>query len=407
MYTLSNCFDATLEHVKIDAALAKKIYIYRGGIIAHHKEHMEFFGGNLLGTHRIYFKDAFYTEFFEGILNVPYDTVRHDLLKVTTINHDFIISSDPMNNTLMYLIHRFMRATHLDEKKRYNAALDLAMIFFYRCFCIIISDQFDFVANPKVANQAYANLSMKFLIKKLGTWNKVVEYRAKALVDKKESIHYRSLYSYDDDQDIVYAINDSQGRIKGIIKEYYSELMSVAEGGGEIGVAKALVKDQEGDNSLREKGKGAEHYIIYVRSILLDKHSFVRDEILEVVSRSNTNTSKRSTRDVLEWMSEASMEAKVFTEVDYFISKCLTLCSHYIETQIPTNRKKDLVFVAKTIKDLFLSTRSTDPDLLEVRDKGAKIIKKVLGKTSDSLIKATRTAVFVYISLLAIAGSRT
>lgn len=427
MLTLLQSFHGTFGELKFDHKLAKKLYLYRVGIVTRSRDHMEFFGGNLLGTHRIWFKDAYVTEFYEGILDIPFETVKHDLSKVTTIDHSFKVSADCMNQTLMYMIHRFMHAPGLSDQQKYNAMLDLAMIFYYRCLCIIISDQFNFTADPKVAQQAYANLSMKFLIKKLGTWNKVIDYRARALVDKKESIHWRSLWSYDDDSDIVYAINDSQGRMKGIVKEYYSELVLVAQGGDSVGIAKSLVKDAEGDDSIREKAAGAETYIAYMRSILMDRHTFIRDDMLDVVSRSNTNTSKRSVREVLEWMSDGSTDAKVFSQVDYFMSKTLVLCLHYVDTQIPANRRKDMVYVMKTLKDLFLSTRSVDPDLLEVREKGGDIVERALrerddnaepsgiqgkakpskaSKLSDSLLKATRTAVIMYVCLRALTGAK-
>lgn len=404
MITLLKAFTGSFDHLKLDAKVAKQLYLYRVGLVTRSRDHMEFFGGNLLGTHRIWFKDVYVTEFFEGIFDTPYANVEEHVRKVTTINHTFKISGDVMNLTIMYLIHRFMRAPNLTETQRYNAIHDLAMIFFYRCLCIIISDQFNFTADPKVAQQAYANLSMKFLIKKLGTWNKLIDYRAKAFIDKKDSIHYKNVYAFDQDDEIVYAINDSQGRIKGIVKEYYSELVIVATGGDGVGINRSVVIDMEGDESLREKTPGPEVYVIYLRNTILDKPSFIRDDLLDVVSRSNSNTSKRSVREVLEWMSDKSVDATVFKEVDSFISRTMVLCVYYMDAQIEHKRRRDYVYVMKTLKDLFLSTRSVDPDLLLVREKGQDIVEKALGKLSDSLMKATRTAVIMYLCLRAMVG---
>lgn len=406
MITLLKSFDSTFASLKFDQKLAKQLFLYRQGIITRSRDHMEFFGGNLLGTHTIWFKDAYVNEFFDGILDVPYDVVEENTRKVSTINHTFKISGDIMNLTLMYLIHAAMNSTYLSEKQRENAAHDLAMIFFYRCLCIIISDQFNFKADPKVAQQAYANLSMKFLIKKLGTWNRVIDYRAKALVNKKESIHWKALYAFNDDSDIVYAINDSQGRIKGIVKEYYSELVNVAQGGNSVGITKSVGIDMEGDEALREKSPGPEVYVLYLRSILLDKPTFIRDDVLDVVARTNSNTSKRSVREVLEWMSDASMDAEVFKEVNDFLSRTMVLCAYYMDTDIDYRRRDDYPYVLKKLKDLFLSTRSIDPDLLVVRKQGQVIVQTALGNISGSLMKSTRTAVILYLCLVAMSGGK-
>ena len=405
MLTLLKALDGVFGQLRLDPKMAKQIYLYRVGIVTRSRDHMEFFGSNLLGTHRIWFKDVYVTEFFEGILDTPFDVVSDNIRKVTTINHTFKISGDVVNLTLMYLIHRFMLAPGLSDSQRQNAIHDLAMIFFYRCLCIIISDQFNFTADPKVAQQAYANLSMKFLIKKLGTWNKLIDYRAKALVDKNDSIHYKNLKAFDDDDEIVYAINDSQGRIKGIVKEYYSELVIVASGGNGVGINRSVATDMEGDEALREKSPGPEVYVLYIRSILMDKPTFVRDDILDIVSRRNSNASKRSVREVLEWMSDQSLNADMFKEIDSFVSKTMVLCVYYMNLQVDYKRRRDYVFVLKSLKDLFLSTRSVDPDLLLVREKGQVIVEKAMGKQSDSLMKATRTAVIIYLCLRAMVGS--
>ena len=403
MRTLLQCFHQAFGETKIDAKFAKRLELYRIGMVTRNKDLMEFFGGNLLGTHRIWFKDQYLTEFFEKVIDLTFDEIKIEVRQATTINHTFKVSGDIMNLTIMYLIHRCMRSPGLTDKQRYNAIYDLAMVFFYRCLCILISDQFNFTADPKVAQQAYANLSLKFLIKKLGTWNKVIDYQARNLVDHKKSIHWNSLYNFDHDEDIVYAINDSQNRIKSILKEYYSELDLVAKGGESVGISKSLVVDMEGEESLREKQTGSEAYVFYIRNMIMDKYTFIRDDLLDVAASSNTNTSKRSVREVLEWMSTNAMDAKSFSEIDKFVSMVLVLCVYFMDTQMDRKRLDDGVYVAKTLKDLFLATRSADTDLKQVRSDGEVFVKKALGKVSTSLLNATRTAVIIYICLRALA----
>lgn len=99
---------------------------------------------------------------------------------------------------------------------------------------------------------AYANLSQKYLIKKLGSWNKVMEYRADALLGN-ESPHLQTFKQFNDDVKVQYAVSDSQGRIREMFKGYYSEFMMVHEEGKSIAVQKSTVMDAEGEESIREK----------------------------------------------------------------------------------------------------------------------------------------------------------
>jgi hypothetical protein len=78
---------------------------------------------------------------------------------------------------------------------------------------------------------------------------------------------------------------------------------------------------------------------------------------------------------------------------------------HFIENYIEVNKRKDLPYVLTTLKNLYLSTRSSDPELLRTRELGSKIIKATGLKVGNSLALSTRTSIILYIALRAIAGS--
>ena len=254
---------------------------------------------------------------------------------------------------------------------------------------------------------AYANLSQKYLIKKLGSWNRVLDYRVKALLDKRESPHKRTFLFFDEDPKIQYAITDSQGRIREMFKGYYSEFMMVNAEGGSISIQKSLTTDAEGDEALREKTHGPENYVFYLREIVTDEQTFIRDDFLQLVSRSNTNTSLRAVKTTLEWISKASTDPKHYKLVDDFLTRSMVMMAYFMQYNIEASRQKDLNYVLANLKNLFLSTRSVDPDLLYLRELGEKIIDHSQGKMSVSLMMATRTAVIMYICLRALVGKST
>lgn len=394
-YTLKEAFDDIFDGIKFDEALAKSLYKFRVNYMSANKDHMEFFGGNLLGVNIVRFKDSDVNNFF-ALFDLEYKEVVDQVRRVTTIDHSFKVGSDVFNLTVIYVIHRFLNSP-VNQITRQKACYDTAMIFFCRCCAALICANFTYPADPKVAQLAYANLSQKYLIKRLGSWNKVLDYRTLALLDKKESPHTRTLQFFDEDPKIQYVISDSQGRIREMFKGYYSEFMIVHQQGDSLTIQKSFVTGAEGEDVLREKTMGPENFIYFIREIIPDRDTFIRGDILQIVSRNNSNTSLRAVTSTLEWLVDGSMDPKRHKQVDDFICRVLVLMAHFMQYNIETNRHRDLAYVLSTLKNLFLSTRSVDPDLIKVREMGEKIVTEAQGKMSTSLMMATRTAVIIYI----------
>lgn len=394
-YTLKEAFDDIFDGIKFDEALAKSLYKFRVNYMSANKDHMEFFGGNLLGVNIVRFKDSDVNNFF-ALFDLEYKEVVDQVRRVTTIDHSFKVGSDVFNLTVIYVIHRFLNSP-VNQNTRQKACYDTAMIFFCRCCAALICANFTYPADPKVAQLAYANLSQKYLIKRLGSWNKVLDYRTLALLDKKESPHTRTLQFFDEDPKIQYVISDSQGRIREMFKGYYSEFMIVHQQGDSLTIQKSFVTGAEGEDVLREKTMGPENYIYFIREIIPDRDTFIRGDILQIVSRNNSNTSLRAVTSTLEWLVDGSMDPKRHKQVDDFICRVLVLMAHFMQYNIEANRHRDLAYVLSTLKNLFLSTRSVDPDLIKVREMGEKIVTEAQGKMSTSLMMATRTAVIIYI----------
>ena len=394
-YTLKEAFDDIFAGIKFDNYLAKSLYTFRVKYMSANKDHMEFFGGNLLGVNIVRFKDSDVNNFF-AMFDLEYKEVVDQVRKVTTIDHSFKVGGDVFNLTVMYVIHRFLNSSNSQTVKQ-KACYDTAMIFFCRCCAALICANFTYPADPKVAQLAYANLSQKYLIKRLGSWNKVLDYRTLALLNEKESPHTKTLRFFDEDPKVQYAISDSQGRIREMFKGYYSEFMIVHQQGESLSIQKSFVTGAEGEDVLREKTTGPENYIYFIREIIPDRDTFIRADILQIISRNNSNTSLRAVTSTLEWLVDGSMDPKRHKQVDDFVCRVLVLMAHFMQYNIESNRQRDLVYVLSTLKNLFLSTRSVDPDLIKVREMGEKIVTESQGKMSSSLMMATRTAVIIYI----------
>lgn len=410
-YSLSDVFDRHFEHVKFDNKFAVALYKYHIHLSTMNSEHIQFFGGNLLGVQVLRYLPRDIKKFFDTILNVEYDALEYDIRQLNTIYHDNSISGDIMNLTLFYIIHRFYKTPDLPEPRRMRAAFDTALIFCYRCLFALQNNYFRYTVDPKVAQAAYANLSNKHLIKKLGTWKKLCDYRAARIVAKdpepgQETTNYEDLYLFNDDIRVTSIIQDSQGRFRSIINLYYDEFDKVHKDGHSIAVTSATIEDVEGDIVLREKTQGTGTLLNYARDLINDNHGFIDNDLITVVADMNRNSSYRIIKTSLEWLGQNYNNPKYNKAIDKFIADVIVQGMFYIEHNIPIHRRKDLPFILTTLMNLFLSTRSMDPQLLSIRKQGELLLKACTPGISDSLMKATRTAVILYIILRVLTGNK-
>lgn len=403
METLIEVFDEHFSKLKFDTKLVKSIYQYQIAYVNKNPEHLEFFGGNLLGVQVVRFKDSDVNRMFNEVLDIDYDLLKRDIRKLKTIDHTYKISGDIFNLTMMYLIHRFLTTDTLPENVRIRAAYDTALIFFYRCVAALLSYYFRYPADPKIAQQAYAQLSNKFLIKKLGSWNKVMDYRANDLIDKS-GIHYKNLVKFRDDFTIVAAINDAQSRVKDIIKNYCAQFYTAHSEGNSISVTSSTYLDADGEETLKEKTRSPESYIAYMRNALIDKHTFVKDDLVSIIIKINSNTSFRMVRHTLLWMSENYANPKIALTIDEFMSSVIVQSLYLMQNNMNPKKSRDYSYVLVSLKNLYLSTRTTDPEIEKIRNLGMQVIKTANGNIGDSLALATRTSMILYITLRAIIG---
>jgi hypothetical protein len=278
----------------------------------------------------------------------------------------------------------------------------VSVIFFCRCLAALLSHYFKYPADPHVAQMTYANLSNKYLIKKLGSWHAVVDYRSKEMTGK-DSIHLSNLYKFSDDSTITYAVSDGQGRIRDMIKNYYAEFALVLESGGRINTTGGTYFDADGEETLRDKTRSVESDVQYMLQILSDRNSFIKHDLVQVIVGINKNTSAKMLNSVLQLVHDGSMNEHSSLMQD-FVQR-VVIYSYHLLNQSQIENMRDYPKILTNLKNLYLSTRSTDIELLKIRDMGAKIVKlSSKSKFSESLMMATRTSLILYICLRALIG---
>jgi hypothetical protein len=400
MATLKEVFDDYCSHLKFDQALANAFYKLQLKFINKNAEHMAFFGGNTTGVQVVRFTERDFSVFFDDVVEIDALSLKEKIKEVEAINQNFKVSSDTFNLTCMYLIHRFLTSPSLDTKRRERAAVDVALLFNYRCITAIMANSFRYPADPKLAQATYANLSYRFLIKKLGSWQEVMAFRSQEMIDP-EGLHRKAFVKYNDDFAIVYAINDSQGRIRDMVKNIYSEMMKAKSEGDRIYTSSSTMIDADGAEILKDKVHGLASYTGYINSVIQDKNSFIKQELISIIVKMMHTMQDRGFVSVLEWLSDNVGTAE-HKEIDELVNLIMVHSYNYLlaNGRVLKN-SKDIAGILGKLKGIYISSRSTDEDLLKMRVIGSAIVTKSIGKTNDQAVAAIRTGIFLYVCLRA------
>jgi hypothetical protein len=396
--SLKAVFDEKLGHLKFNAQLARKLYLYQVGFVSKNEEHMAFFGGKLLGVNRVRFGPKEYNEFYDEILKVDPEEIKVTFEHVEAIRVNRKVASDVFNQCCMYLIHRFLTSPDMSEGAREKAALDCGLIFNYRTIANKITDWFHYPADPKLAQATYANLSRRFLIKRLNNWQEVMVYRSQALIHP-EGIHQKTLLSYTDDLGIVYLINDSQGRIKDMIKEIYDVMVKTQKAGEKIHSSSTIAVDADGSEIIRDKLHGLEVYTTYLFSVIGDRNSFIKQELVDIVAQVMQTMQVRGFVRTLDWISENSHQDKDIEELVRLV--LIHSFNYLLDHGYVLHNNHDLAGLLTRLRGVYVSSRSGDDELLTLRDKGNALVTKAIGKTNEQAVAAIRTGLFLYICLRA------
>lgn len=397
--SINDVFEQNCPHLKFDAQLAKKVNAFQVGFVNRNEEHMTFFGGNLTGVQVVRFTTHDKDSWFTDIMEVDDLQLEEDLHSLPTINTEFKVSSNVFNNACTWMIHKFMTSPYLDDKAKHQAMLDCALILYYRYLTSLLYKYFPYPAQQEVAAMTYAQLSYKFELKQYGSWFATLVARCEKLISP-QSIHYKTFQRYDNDQAIVYMLNDSQGRIRDTLKNIYPIFKKVHESGTRIKSTSSII-EADGEQILKDSTKNLSTYIRYLHSIVSDEHSFVKDEIVELIARILKTMPDKLLRKSLTWCSVNHKYANT-KEVEELIDLTLIHSFGYLSNNRNTIKNtSDLPLLISKLKGVYMSSRSTDPDLLVMRDKARDIVKQATGSKNESVLASVRTGLLLYITLRA------
>ena len=395
---IKKVFDEAFSGIKADAKLAKRLADFQIEFVNKNEDHLSFFGGNLTGVHIVRFTPKDREKFFTDVCQVDELEIEDKLLLVPAIRKEWLVSSDVFNQTCMYLIHMFSNSS-LNDKAKEQAMTDVAMILHFRFVTSMLFRDYKYPVDPQVATATYAQLSYKFAIKQYGSWFAVLEARSKDLI-RPDGLHHKTIHFYNDDTAIIYLISDTKGRIGDMMKNLYRELKKVLNQGSKIKSTSNLV-ELDNEQIFKDKTKSLTNYTRYMQSIVGDRDVFIKQEILDVLERVVYTAPPKLVRRTLEWCSDNHRFVQD-REVEEFVELTVINSFEYLADNRTVYRETtDLPDFVARLKGVYMASRMNDGEIIDLRNRAEKIVRKATTTKNASVVSAVRTAVLLYIVIRA------
>lgn len=398
-FNIRSVFESECEDLKFDAYLAKAVKKFAVGFVNKNEEHMAFFGGHTTGVQVVRFTPADRDEWF-SIFKINDWSLEEKLLDLPTVNRNFVVSSDVFNQTCMWLVHKFLTTPLLSQAAKREAAIDCALVLHYRFLTSHLSHYFKhYLADPEIAESAYAMLSNKYSLKQYGSWKATLEARCEDLVSDS-NIHHKTLIDYEPDVSIIYLIGDTQGRLRDMFKNIFAMIVKAENENIRISRTSHVI-ELDGESMLRDKNKSLAAYIRYLASIASDQSSFIKKELEDVVVSIQPTMPPKLLTQTLEWCSKNFQNVGA-PEVQKLFEMVLVHSFEYLsDNRTVLTHHTDLAGLVSRLRGVYMASRSSDARLLELRDMAQGIVRKATSTRNDSVISSVRTGVLLYLVLRA------
>ncbi len=399
--TIKSVFEAVAQDVVIDAALIKRIHDYQVAFVNRNADHIAFFGGNLMGVHPMRFRPQDRVAWFDDVLDMDEMALVDGIADVADIDAEWKRANDVMNLSCVWLLHAITHSK-LTVAQKEQGCLDTMLILQYKFLGSLMAWYFRFPADEATMLAVYARLSKKYALKAAGSWTNLLHLRAREVLSHG-SVHYNTFMQFNRDRSIIYMVTDIQGRLREIVKSMTSVFYKVREEGGRI-LSEKSVMDIDGTMVLKDKTRNYSTLIRYGQTVVNDRNSFVKPELVKVIADAMHTMPPKLFVDTLEWMS-LNHTGKHAERTDRLISETLIYAFGVIATDRELLAKSSgVVPLLAKLRALYMASRMPELSPLTLtKQLSEDIVADAVRTRNGSVIASLRTAVQMYIVLRTVA----
>ena len=404
MTTISESFgELGITITKSQIAEIEKMAIY----FSTRKTHPLTFNGMALGVHPIAFTTADNNALFD-VFGIRRQVVEQAIRETSTIDKNFIVTSDPYNLLVMWLCH--LAPIYIKDKKVCREfSLNLMRLFLYKVFCSVVNNSFRHGASEGVAASTVASLSRKSDIVKYESWKKLIDVQCEKIIDPEERF-YKILVDGAPDDLFLRVISESQTAIRAKVVTYAVAYYEVHASGDSVKSQSAISQNADGERILVQTASVIDSATQSMVSEILNPNMFVHDTSIQDVVGMFTTISPRMLKTALLRINETAVlqtSSRTFDKVQIDKEGTLyigvrALVIEVIRSMVRICRERRInmgnrSLVFETIRDAYRSSRSLDVDIVAIKRSVAHLTDSFDITVNDAYKAAIRLAVIYYL----------
>ena len=393
-----NINEVFLHHcdIELDRNFIMRVMTYVAGFVRKDENSINFWGSNLIGVYPVKWISDDKQTWIEDILHIgDYDQLVIDINNLPHINSSFVVSSDAINLSFIWVAQHALLSTTLAEKDKEQLATAAINMLQYKFISSIHTHCFKYSANLSVALAVYESLSNKSQLKRLGSWGALISARTKDILDTN-SLHTRTIRDLDNDDNIVDMVNDIWNRIKSIFNILNREFYRIKDTDARIASADKF-SNVDGEAILKDSINKYSHIKERMHSIIPDKNTFIYDDLLKVINITINTTYPVYLKNTLLYISSNYVHDAgghklplLLDDILMFIFKILR------KDKIELN---NLPAIGIKLKGILRASRITAPEYISIKERIGVLVQLANPNIAESNIASTRISTIMYIVL--------
>lgn len=394
---LKEVFAEEMKRLSIDSRLVRDIGNFERGFVNRSEDHVTFLGGVLMGTPPLRFHQSDRNAWFDDIMKTDDVVLKNEINSLPSIDPTHKVATDAFNLSVIWLLHAMWSSQKLSARQKEEGMIGALKIMHYRFLSSLMSHYFRYEPDRSVVEATYAALSYKFALKREGSWAALIDARCRDIISPN-GIHAKTIQRFDNDDQIQYVLSDTQGRIREIVKKMYKVFDEVRKSSTRVKSRGSLV-EMEGETHVRDLIRNQSTLKRYAHTVMEDQKTFIRPELMKIVSDAMHTMPERHLESSLEYMVDnygRRGDRNVADLIDEVVLHALDFIS---DNRREFARHMDLGALLSRLRSLYMSSRSTDASLLKMRKLALSVVKKSVKSNNDSLLASIRTGVMLYVVL--------
>lgn len=393
--TLKELFDHYFEHVDFDKRFCEKIYKFLIGFLSKNDDHVNFFGGNLIGVYRVRWNYSDSDTWWDDIFDIDETLLKRDLDRLDVIVPDRIVSSDALNHAFIYTLHRIHESNKINDTLREETKIRLMTIMNMRFLTSLLARYYPYGADPGVAERVYNRLSKRYDLKVYGNWGKMLYMRSENYVSP-QGRYYKTYTEYVNDPEILIMITDAQGRIRETVKEITALFHKTLQEDAKI-LSNSSTISIDGTKLLKDLQRQSSIYTRYIKQVIVSKDSYKKDALESIVYKAVPSLTPdfydKLTNTFLERFTDKK-QGKILNEL---VDTILTFSFDFLKSN--DIKLNDLPGITYRLKHVYMSGRVKDEDLEKARSLYEKLVEMTDKKMKNTPTIPERCAFMLYLVL--------